>query len=610
MEESFDKQSHAEITVYRDEWNEIVDDVDPLVDEFYIEDENKSGSIFGGRLTDVKRGGVQIELILGSFETDARQGEPVQDTVVFDNSPDSLVVSSALERTDTLSAGQIQNVGHEMSIMFSKTSPAKMIRDTTEMTGGEVRYNPDKTVDYKHRLGSDKLDIIGPTNQTVTEEFAATQVTQERPTHLLMLGAGEGDAQLQTTSVAPWYDDSVPRQNWIKRANKEITNERRLQRVADHAMAEYNESPQYIEIEIETFDLQISLGDTFPVIYEEEDINTRLRVMELTTNYSSEGVTHEATLSNRRFTRASNPGQNTRETAAQFQESFQGSTVPISTTGGRQPVSNDLNYEMSVDYPSDVQKEMRAKLHVRGLPYRAYSQGVSAGGGGILSETSGDNADFESVVDSQIDSVFQGTDNAWQEIGSFTTDEDTSMLFVSVRAQREGTTGSDDLGGTYIRLHDQGDDRFYPRHLGSQISPQENDTVSRTLLIPKNVNGDDIILQARYSGEDSTTNIGFESDWVAVGQHNHEIELELNEHSHDVKPGIIEFDEYPSRCDVRVNGESHEVSLGDGSNEFEETVDISDRLDEGFNEIEVTSETLGHLDVTCALDVYRQIRGE
>jgi len=68
---------------------------------------------------------------------------------------------------------------------------------------------------------------------------------------------------------------------------------------------------------------------------------------------------------------------------------------------------------------------------------------------------------------------------------------------------------------------------------------------------------------------------------------------------------------YPESCDVEINGTSQGTSFGDGTETFQEVVDISGELNAGeVNEITVTSQGLGHLIVYVEGDVYRQILGD
>lgn len=73
-----------------------------------------------------------------------------------------------------------------------------------------------------------------------------------------------------------------------------------------------------------------------------------------------------------------------------------------------------------------------------------------------------------------------------------------------------------------------------------------------------------------------------------------------------VSPGIEETADVPGGCDVLVNGTTVATDVGTGT--FETTVDISGELTRGaWNMIEVTSDSLGHVQATISIDGYKQI---
>lgn len=86
-----------------------------------------------------------------------------------------------------------------------------------------------------------------------------------------------------------------------------------------------------------------------------------------------------------------------------------------------------------------------------------------------------------------------------------------------------------------------------------------------------------------------------------------------SDHIHRPKEGIIEeFDNqqlFPESCDIKINGNSLGTSIGNGTS-FEHKEDITGQLNVGqTNNIEVTSETTGHIQMWVEGDVYRDIEG-
>lgn len=75
------KQSHIEVDVIRDEWFSLVNDVDKINDEFYLE--RNGVDVFGGRLVSSTNQKSSVRLEIGSFEEDALDAEPTGDTEEF-----------------------------------------------------------------------------------------------------------------------------------------------------------------------------------------------------------------------------------------------------------------------------------------------------------------------------------------------------------------------------------------------------------------------------------------------------------------------------------------------------------------------------------------------
>lgn len=617
----FDAQDHAEIEVYRDEFDALVDEgYTPTVDEFYIELDGTD--VFGGRLVDVTRGGTTVKLILGDWETDLRQGEPSPGAHTFVNAIDLDIVEDAIERVETVTRGRLQSVDPAVSLLYSHASPAKMLHALREVTGGEYRINADKTLDYVPRIGRDHVDIVGPRNQTISNEFALEEKVQESPTHLRVLGAGEGDHQLSIDVVSNDYDGAgFGRPIWETIVNKEATTEEHLRALGEQYMSEYEGSPEYIEVTAEIYGLEVGLGDTFPVIYEDENIDTRLRVVENEMTLDEQGIYYAVTLSNRMFTRRG-IDEGVRQDVDRYNLAFEGNAVPYSDGGGRQPVDAENNYEMDVDYPADVVQELDATLKIDGMAYRSYSKGSAGGGGKIVSETSASNEDFETVVESERQQILhKNVREDWETVSYVNVKEDTALLFVDFTATQTPPASYDGhpdytrddrvtSGRRYrARLYNKSKEEYHPSFRGETVYMYPDDSASALFFDAKNLNGDRLDLQLQYVGSSGPFPlITTYTTWIAAGRHQHSIGFNIDPHTHEPEPGIVEYDYYPSNCKVLVNGQEvdHEP-VGDGEGPFDAEIDIGGYLNSGFNSIQVTSESLGHVRATCSLDLYRQI---
>lgn len=610
VEEHLDEQSRLECAVPREDFYDAWDNIDYLQDRFYLVVDDQLA--FGGRLRDLERGGESVTMNIHSFEEDAKYAEPTEGALKYVNATDIDIVADAISRVPGLESGRLEAFDYEVGYLFSHASPAKMIRKTSESSGAEIRYNPDRTVDYVRRLGVDRSPTLSPLNQSVSTQFKAVEKANEPYTHILALGTGEGDHQIKTVVESSDFDASQ-REVWGKFKDKEIAEQDRLETVAQQRMAEYEQAPESIELDLDISGVGVELGDTFDVVYPREDIDTRLRVVDLETTLAAEGITYSATLSNRRLTNE-RPGAEQRQSAEQFQTAFEGNAVPISDSGGRQPVDPDNNYEMDIFYPSDVVYELSTTVNVQGLPYRAYSQGAASSGGIVETVSSTSNDDFESVVASGLGSQQADIWDTWTTIDTIEYSQDTHTSMVLAMMSLEIVSSTENSVAASVRLYNVNTGNYYPGSAGLFRDVRNSYARQFFFMDPTNLAGNRHEFQARVTAATVDGSLPVRMDWTtdlyAAGRHTHDIKLDLPDHTHDPEPGIIEYDRYPTDCDVLVNGESVGVSLGDGDGTFEEEVDIGGYLSEGFNDVEVTSTSLGHLNCTVSADVYRQITGE
>ncbi|UBF23114.1 baseplate hub [Haloarcula virus HCTV-16] len=642
-------------------------------DEVYI---TEGGSdLFGGILRDVKRGGSEVELIVESFERLALDSQPTSGDDNYDAVSDRTIVRDAVDDMANLSRGTIQVVKSNVTLLFSHVSQAKKVRTVTDVSGAEVRYNADKTVDYLPSLGSNKTNItLSPSSQNVVGGFKPKRVGgSERVTHLRMLGEGEGEAQIQAEIVADSYSPG-DRQRWDTYINKDISDEDTL-REQGQTLLEELQNP-YIEIKATVKSVDVELGDRFRVLYPEEEIDTDLRVVEQTRRVTPDGVLHDVVLSNRANSRETEAEKEVRD-VDRYNTSFEGSPVTYSTNGGRQPVSPDHDYEFSVYYPEEVTHEHRMKLQVKGLAYRAFSRGAAEGGGEHSHEveidvpshthdlnvsdhthdipiqvtTPSDAPDANNAAPLDIGTSRGGTGTFTRQLDypAVNGDGTTGLVFLNVSYSDTNVNDSFGVLQTTIENQDTGT-TIYEDTVSIGFDPGENLQLVLTET-GADLNGDTLQFSFDVQSSGADGSFRFSYGAVLIGDHQHQLDAittsdadggfietteggggvlesrttttESGDHDHDPLPGIIERftledengDEfvdrlYPENVDVEINGQQLGLSMGDGENEFEETVDISGRLQEGgFNTIRLTSDSIGHLQAHLDLDVYRQIRG-
>lgn len=555
---------------------------------------------FAGPIEDVIRDGAQLEIIVESPERYSERAEPTDGVEEYDNIDDDEIVAAAIEDTPELEAGSMETTNPHTSLLFSHSSQAYKARKTEEVSPGILRFNPDLTVDYGS-LGRNKSHVtLSPRRDNVHgEPEVERKSSYENVTHLRMLGAGEGPHQIRADAVSSDYeagDDQI----WKVYPDKSIVDAETLQTKADHYVDEL--STRRVEVDMTVKGLAVDLGDLFRVYVPKKDVDQILQIVSHKRIVDTEGIRHEITASNHRDTRET-PSEKNQADLSNYNQALEGNSVPINTSGGRQPVDSENPYELQLYYPSEVAYEHRLNVRAVGLPYRAYSAGAL------------DNADFTSQLSD--DSGLTSNElqrGSWRTIETIDFNEslETSTFYVVVHFYVPDFGESHSWGEISFRYLKNGqttipdsskDDDSYQYRL----SDAGNSVVF--FADPTDMGGESFQVQARLdqgarTGVDIVTN----TMMIAAGKH-----------THDPDPGIIEeFGEgtpptvhYPTNCQVIVNGEAvGDLIEGDSDNRWNAAVDIRSLLDEGtVNRIEVESDTLGHMQCYIEGDVYRQIAG-
>jgi hypothetical protein len=243
-------------------------------------------------------------------------------------------------------------------------------------------------------------------------------------------------------------------------------------------------------------------------------------------------------------------------------------------------VTSTLNAEDVYFYPDDVITEVRAEIRVRGRAYRAYSSG------------GGNNADPQNIGEAKFGPATETINtSSFTEVARSSPDVNNGEM-AGIHCGLILSNPSGGVGRVKVKLYD--DTRgeyvtFFDYTL--DVSGESSATFFTT--INYDADGNTILWEAK--GVDSGGDVTVEAYYLPFGKH-----------THPPEPGLTEFGLYPSNCDVLVNGTSAGVSLGDGTAEFAETVDISGLLTPGDNEIEITSDTTGRVPGAVRTELFRQ----
>jgi hypothetical protein len=443
VDREFGKMDMARLRVPRGDLNDI------QVEEGRTEVELVDGdsAAFGGVLRDVVREGATAELVVDSYERYALDAEPTGPTAVFEDTSDDLIIRNAISRVGEVARDRVAQLQSGLSFTFTHASAAKQLRDVERVTSGELRYTPEKTVEYVDRLGRDKTHVtLSPDSRKLAGGLTVERVGDtRRVTHLRVLGAGEGQHQLSTEVVADSYTQDE-REKWAVEVNKDVDAQDTLAALGETLIAELDEP--YVEVSTTIVNEAVALGDSFHVVHPDEQIDRTLRVVRLRTVRDKNGVRYGCTLSSRVKSRESAEEKHSKD-IERYNRSVQGGAVPINAGGGRSSVDDGHRYRMKLYYPSDVVSELRLNVRVSGLAYRDTA-------GGSISESGSYPADCDVLVNGESVGVSLGDGSGsfqevvditgWLEEGTFNTVDVTSESLGDMRAWVEGDVYRQILG--------------------------------------------------------------------------------------------------------------------------------------------------------------------
>lgn len=296
---SFNEQEVASMYVPRTELNDSLKPEEGVA-EIYL-DEGTS-DFFGGVLRDFLRRGSEVEFLVESFERYARDAKPTDARETHTDASDEAVIFDAIDKVPQLTRGTTDVLGTSMTFVFSHFSQAKKMRSVRATTGGELRYNADKTVDYVDSLGADKTDTtLGPAKQNVDASVEVERKSgEDSVTHLRALGSGEGVNQLQVEVTAASYDSSE-RKEWNVYVNREIEDKDTLKTEANTVLSDL--SNPYLDVTMTVVDEDVRLGDEYHLRIPAENVDANLRAAEVEQNISAKGRVDKVTFSSRDITR-------------------------------------------------------------------------------------------------------------------------------------------------------------------------------------------------------------------------------------------------------------------------------------------------------------------
>lgn len=264
-------------------------------DEVFVK-KDSGGYYFGGILKDVIQTRGEVELIVDSYERLARDAKPTSSVKSYSNVDDTTIIQDAVDSVPDLSIKSLTGVKSGITVEFSNVSQALAIRQIKDITGAEMRYDAHGRLVYGNRLGTDKSSAeLSPSSQRVTSFSKNKKGGNSKKNHLKAIGGGGTVIDVQS----PNYDAQTDRQKWTTVRFKQISDASTLEEAARERLRDLEK--EWIDVNVGLKGITgIELGDTFTVTYAEEGVyNRELRVTELEQTIDSNGVSYNATLSNR-----------------------------------------------------------------------------------------------------------------------------------------------------------------------------------------------------------------------------------------------------------------------------------------------------------------------
>lgn len=597
------------------------------------------------RLIDVQTGGETWTLVCYSAEWDANRAG-FTDGGNLREGNDQTLITNLVGEVSSWTAGTINSYSGPLSFVFNHAARHEAIRRIEKNVSGEIQFRDFGTVDYVDRLGSDRSGSVelSAAAGTIEERIDITERGRELDgTHIRVLGAHEGEAQYFANLVPSTDSDTYPNRvdyttsrwsdgdpkDWDRWANKDVTGQATIEEEAAALGAELDESLVEATAVVPS-SVGLTIGDTVQVVKSDADLNRSMRVHRLTRQAGTRApvdgdaaVVDKVLLSTRTILRTEDDRD--LKDIQRFNSGFQGSSVVIQGGGSRQPVDATHNAEIPFDYPP-LEYENEAAVHVRALPYRSYVSGAGhshdvtvthPNHNHSISTTSANNSEYSQQDSSLTDyTVTNVNSSSWTTASTFSPTGDTQEVFLFARVANTSETDRSQIS-IYGRLYNSSDGVYYPTSTGERLVLLASGTGGMWFVAPENANSDNLELQLQSKLTDDY-DLNVASNYIAVSSHSHGVSdtsttaLGTNETSTSnsvagFDPGINDFStETASNVDVLINGNTVATNIGSGT--FETTVDISGALtQDSWNTIELTSDTLGHIQAVISVDGYKQI---
>jgi hypothetical protein len=565
-------------------------------------------------LVDLERAGSTVTLVCYSYEWLANR-VPFMQGGEERQGDDAALINGLIDDVGDWTAGDINTFTGPMTWIFNHAHRHDALRRIERNTPGELRFRDGGTVDYVDQLGTDKsgsIELSGDAG-TLEEELTITERGREMDgTHIRVLGAHEGEAQIFANLVPEddpqAYENEVrystPRwesaedTDWNRWEDKDITDQGALEEEAAALGEEITD--EYVEAEAVVSGVDLSLGDRVQAVKPSQDLDRTMRVHRIKTVQEGATRTDKVRLSTR--TRLRQDDSDLQRDIRKFNAGFQGSSVVVNPGPFGKAVDSGDPFTFKFRYPN-LAFENTAEVQVTGLPYRIDSVGAASGGGEHshtvpINVVSDNSATVETENDTlagynNIDQAFALEDIPTNSTGArvFATlfvDGNASINRIVLNDDTEGETLWDiPIDGSNSNIHIK-----FP--VDTFTVDRKGNTLEALVFFDSANSGD---LNLIVSAEQSHFHVVDETETT---------DTETPEHTHPPLPGIYTTNDVPSNVDVAVNGTQVASNIGTGT--FETTVDVGGEFtNDAWNEVEVSSDSLGIVEVSAFIEGYDKI---
>jgi hypothetical protein len=457
-------------TISRSAWDAIDTALNRRDDVLRV-DAPDGETLIRGRFDRLARENRSRVITVASGELDLQQAEPIDSVTYLSNASKpgavafQLLQGAGVPEPATVTNGLIA-FGHGgffsendfSAVTVGNASFAEVLREQAAILGHEVRvrntvdssegkfiYDFLSNAEVLRDLGTyDDSDVRGsirgvtlsPSNGNIIGEPSVTQDTRVDATHIKAFGAGEGPKQITATVAAD--DFSTGRKVFEQVISKEVSEQDRLQALAESRLREIRRIPQLQEVELTVVDEDLVLGDFVQVDLPDANISEELRVVELIDRIDAEGRRQEVTLSTRRQSRPRERQRQPVRSVRQFETGTQGFLTDRQLTSGFDDIPGGHPQRLVVfDFPEKIIDQKRVDLLVEGRanPDGFVPSDVAVEVGGVTVATISGGGEFRKRIDVTAD-IGPGETTI-----TATPDTEGSLaLTLSVELRRRGDT--------------------------------------------------------------------------------------------------------------------------------------------------------------------------